>query len=451
MHKNNLGALSNVEQQRCFDSLDYLYSKGGHDDAQQLLQSMQKRLAELSGEPKLTRINTPYMNTISPEDEPEYPGDIEIENKIKSWVQWNAMAMVVKANREHDGLGGHISTFASSAVLYEVGFNHFFRGNDGEFKGDQIFFQGHASPGIYSRAYLEHRLSSQKLHHFRQELADGGGLSSYPHPYLMPDFWQFPTVSMGLGPILAIYHARFNKYLHARGIISDIPKTWCFVGDGEVDEPETLGALSIAAREKLENLIFVVNCNLQRLDGPVRGNGQIVQELESVFLGAGWNPIKVLWGSNWDPLIYSSAQSALLAQFDEVVDGQFQKFSVESGAYVRKNFFGKHPDLLALVNSMTDQELKSLKRGGHDPKKVYAAYHKSLHHKGQPTVILAKTVKGYGLGEAGEGKNISHQQKKMNEKELREFRNRLNVPIDDEDIVDTPFFDLQMIVLNIVI
>ncbi len=437
---NNNPTLSNVERQRCFDSLDYLYSKSGHEDAQQLLDAMQRRLDDMSGEHKKTRINTPYMNTIPPEDEPEYPGDIAIENKIRSFVQWNAMAMVVKANRDHDGLGGHISTFASSACLYEVGFNHFFRGNDGEFKGDQIFFQGHASPGIYARAYLENRLSAQKLHNFRQELSEGGGLSSYPHPYLMSDFWQFPTVSMGLGPIMAIYHARFNKYLHARGIISEIPKTWCFVGDGEVDEPETLGALSIAAREKLKDLIFVVNCNLQRLDGPVRGNGQIVQELESVFTGAGWNAIKVLWGSNWDPLIYSSAQPALLRRFDEVVDGEYQKFSVESGAYVRKHFFGKDAELSQLINSMTDKQLKGLKRGGHDPKKVYAAYHKAFHHEGQPSVILAKTVKGYGLGEAGEGKNISHQQKKMNEKELREFRDRLNVPIGDEEIVDTPFF-----------
>ncbi|MBL6722644.1 MAG: pyruvate dehydrogenase (acetyl-transferring), homodimeric type [Candidatus Margulisbacteria bacterium] len=440
MNKNTYASLTNVEQQRCFDSLDYLYSKGGHEDAQQLVRSMQRRLDDLSGESKSTRVNTPYINTIPPHEEPDYPGDLEIENKIKSWVQWNAMAMVVKANRVHDGLGGHISTFASSAVLYEVGFNHFFRGNNGEFEADQIFFQGHASPGIYSRAYLEHRFESKKLHNFRQELAQGGGLSSYPHPYLMPDFWQFPTVSMGLGPILAIYQARFNKYLHARGIIKHIPKTWCFVGDGEVDEPETLGALSLAAREKLDQLIFVVNCNLQRLDGPVRGNGQIVQELESVFLGSGWNPIKVLWGSNWDPLIYSKTQANLLSRFDDVVDGQFQKFSVESGAYVRKHFFGKDPELLELVNSMTDSDIKALKRGGHDPKKVYAAYKKASEHKGQPTVILAKTVKGYGLGEAGEGKNISHQQKKMNEKELRLFRNRLNVPIDDEAIVDTPFF-----------
>ncbi len=437
---NNNQTLSNVEKQRCFDSLDYLFSKNGIDDAQHLLNAMQKRLNDLTGEPKKTRVTTPYINTIPPEEEPDYPGDIELETKIRSFVQWNAMAMVVKANRDHDGLGGHISTFASSACLYEVGFNHFFRGNDNEFKGDQIFFQGHASPGIYARAYLENRISADKLHNFRQELSDGGGLSSYPHPYLMSDFWQFPTVSMGLGPIMAIYHARFNKYLHARGIISEIPKTWCFVGDGEVDEPETLGALSIAAREKLEDLIFVVNCNLQRLDGPVRGNGQIVQELESVFTGAGWNAIKVLWGSNWDSLIYSNHQSILLKRFEEVVDGEFQKFSVESGGYVRKNFFGKYPELKELVNSLTDNQLKHLKRGGHDPKKVYAAYHKAFHHKGQPTVILAKTVKGYGLGEAGEGKNISHQQKKMNEKELREFRDRLNVPIGDEDIVDTPFF-----------
>ena len=440
MSLDNLNSAGNVEKQRCYDSLDYVFSKTGYDEAQQLIKSMQRRLGELSGQPSQRRINTPYRNTIPPEEEPEYPGDIELETKIRSFVQWNAMAMVINANRKFDGLGGHISTFASSAMLYEVGFNHFFRGNDGEFKGDQIFFQGHASPGIYARAYLENRLDAKKLHNFRQELSDGGGLSSYPHPYLMSDFWQFPTVSMGLGPIMAIYHARFNKYLHARGIIKEIPKTWCFVGDGEVDEPETLGALSIAAREKLEDLIFVVNCNLQRLDGPVRGNGQIVQELESVFLGAGWNAIKVLWGSNWDPLVYSKSQNALMKRFDEVVDGEFQKFSVEPGSYVRKHFFGKDPELLELVSSMTDKQLKTLKRGGHDPKKVYAAYHKAFNHKGQPTVILAKTVKGYGLGEAGEGKNISHQQKKMNEKELREFRDRLNVPISDEEIVDTPFF-----------
>ena len=440
MSLDNLNTAGNVEKQRCYDSLDYVFSKTGYDEAQQLIKSMQHRLGDLSGQPTQRRINTPYRNTIPPEEEPEYPGNIELENKIKSFIQWNAMAMVINANRKFDGLGGHISTFASSAMLYEVGFNHFFRGNDGEFKGDQIFFQGHASPGIYARAYLENRLDAKKLHNFRQELSSGGGLSSYPHPYLMPEFWQFPTVSMGLGPIMAIYHARFNKYLHARGIIKEIPKTWCFVGDGEVDEPETLGALSIAAREKLEDLIFVVNCNLQRLDGPVRGNAQIVQELESVFLGAGWNVIKVLWGSNWDPLVYSKSQNALMKRFDEVVDGEFQKYSVEPGSYVRKHFFGKDPELLDLVSSMTDKQLKTLKRGGHDPKKVYAAYHKAFNHKGQPTVILAKTVKGYGLGEAGEGKNISHQQKKMNEKELREFRDRLNVPISDEEIVDTPFF-----------
>jgi pyruvate dehydrogenase E1 component len=431
---------NHVEQQRCFDSLDYIYATQGRDGANQLIRALESRLSQLDHSVDAPRINTPYLNTIPPSEEPPYPGDLDIENTIRSFVQWNAMAMVVKANREHDGLGGHISTFASSAVLYEVGFNHFFRGNDGDFKGDQIFFQGHASPGIYARAYLENRLSAKKLHNFRQELAEGGGLSSYPHPYLMPDFWQFPTVSMGLGPLLAIYHARFNKYLHARGIISTIPKTWCFVGDGEVDEPETLGALSIAAREKLDQLIFVVNCNLQRLDGPVRGNGKIVQELESVFKGAGWHTIKVLWGSNWDDLIYSSYQPDLLKRFDAVVDGEFQKYSVESGAYVRKHFFGKCPRLSELAASLTDQQIKSLKRGGHDPKKVYAAYHKAYHHTGQPTVIFAKTVKGYGLGEAGEGKNISHQQKKMNEKELREFRDRLNVPISDEAIVDTPFF-----------
>lgn len=438
MSNKQCNHIIDVEKQRCFDSLDYILSKESPTVAKQLIQDMASRLRRLTNES--LGINTPYLNTIPPSEEPVYPGDVDIESNIRSYIQWNAMAMVVKANRNHDGLGGHISTFASSAMLYEVGFNHFFRGNGDGFKADQIFFQGHASPGIYARAYLENRIDAIKLHNFRQECHPLGGLSSYPHPYLMPAFWQFPTVSMGLGPILSIYQARFNKYLYSRGIIHHIPKTWCFVGDGEVDEPETLGALTIATRERLDQLIFVVNCNLQRLDGPVRGNGQIVTELESIFKGAGWNTIKVLWGENWDDLIYSDKQQQLLSLFNKTVDGAFQKLSIENGAHVRKNFFGQDPDVLDLVNHLSDKNLEQLKRGGHDPKKVYAAYKKAVNHTGQPSVILAKTVKGYGLGEAGEGKNISHQQKKMNEKELREFRDRLNVPISDEDIVDTPFF-----------
>ena len=385
-------------------------------------------------------LNTPYINTIPPEREPDYPGDREIERRIKSYIRWNAMAMVVKANRIHDGIGGHISTYASCATLYEVGFNHFFRGPDGARPADMVYFQGHASPGNYARAYLERRLDAKQLHHFRQELAEGGGLSSYPHPYLMPDFWQFPSVSMGLAPIQSIYQARFNRYLKARGFLKEEPKVWCFVGDGESDEPESLGALTLAARENLDNLIWVVNCNLQRLDGPVRGNGKIIQELEAVFRGAGWNVIKVIWGSNWDPLLKADPSGLLTRRMEEAVDGDYQKYSVEPGSYARKHFFGKYPELMERVNSMTDDQIHKLLRGGHDPRKVYAAYHAAAEHRGQPTVILAKTVKGYGLGEAGEGRNITHQQKKLNEKELREFRERFNIPLSDEEVVETPFY-----------
>ena len=386
-------------------------------------------------------MNTPYINTIPADQEPDYPGDREIERRIKSTIRWNAMAMVVKANRVHDGIGGHISTYASCATLYEVGFNHFFRGGDGGRPADMVFFQGHASPGNYARAYLERRLDAQQLHHFRQELAEGGGLSSYPHPYLMPEFWQFPSVSMGLAPILSIYQARFNRYLKARGFLkTEEPKVWCFVGDGESDEPESLGALTLASREGLDNLVWVVNCNLQRLDGPVRGNGKIIQELEAVFRGAGWNVIKVIWGSNWDPLLKADRSGLLVRRMEEAVDGDYQKYSVEPGSYARKHFFGKYPELLGLVNSMTDEQIHKLLRGGHDPAKVYAAYKAATEHTGAPTVILAKTVKGYGLGEAGEGRNITHQQKKLNEKELREFRARFNIPLSDEEVVEAPFY-----------
>ncbi len=386
-------------------------------------------------------MNTPYVNTIPADREPPYPGDREIERKIKSYIRWNAMAMVVKANRVHEGLGGHISTYASCATLYEVGFNHFFRGADGGRPADMVFFQGHASPGNYARAYLERRLDANHLHHFRQELAEGGGLSSYPHPYLLPEFWQFPSVSMGLAPIMSIYQARFNRYLKARGFLrEEEPKVWCFVGDGEMDEPESMGALTLPAREELDNLIWVVNCNLQRLDGPVRGNGKIIQELEALFRGAGWNVIKVVWGSDWDRLLRKDTKGLLVRRMEEAVDGDYQKYSVEPGSYARKHFFARYPELLETVNDLTDEQIQKLVRGGHDPKKVYAAYRAAVEHRGSPTVILAKTVKGYGMGEAGEGRNITHQQKKLNEKELREFRSRFDIPLGDEEVVETPFY-----------
>ena len=386
-------------------------------------------------------VGTPYVNTIPPAEQAVFPGNWEMERRIKSYVRWNAMAMVVAANREHNGLGGHISTYASSATLCEVGFNHFLRGRTEDFIGDMVYFQGHATPGIYARAFLEGRLDERHLQNFRQEIGEGGGLSSYPHPYLMPDFWQFPTVSMGLGPLMSIYQARFNRYLQARGLSSGPePKVWAFVGDGESDEPETLGSITLAARENLDNLVWVVNCNLQRLDGPVRGNGKIIQELEAIFRGAGWNVIKVIWGSVWDPLLAADQSGLLVKRMEEAVDGDYQKYSVEPGSYTRRHFFGKYPELLRLVDHLSDGEISKLLRGGHDSRKVYAAYHAAVNHKGQPTVILAKTVKGYGLGEAGEGRNITHQQKKLNEKELREFRARFQVPVSDEDIAQTPFF-----------
>jgi len=385
--------------------------------------------------------NTPYINTIPAEQQPEYPGDRDIERRIKSIIRWNAMAMVVKAN-SNTNVGGHIASFASSATLYEVAQNHFFRGRTDDFPGDQVYFQGHAAPGMYARAFVEGRLDEQHLQNFRQELAGGGGLSSYPHPYLMPDFWQFPTVSMGLGPIMSLYQARFNRYLQARGLTNwkDEPKVWAFLGDGESDEPESLGAITLAARENLDNIIWVINCNLQRLDGPVRGNGKIIQELEGLFRGAGWNVIKVIWGTEWDDIIKRDKSGLLLKRMDECVDGDYQKYIVEPGSYTRKHFFGKYPQLLELVTHLSDEQISKLLRGGHDVRKMYAAYQAATTHKGRPTVILAKTVKGYGLGEAGEGKNISHQQKKMNEKELREFRKRFNIPISDDVIADMPFF-----------
>ena len=420
--------------------LEAALKERGAERTSQFLDSFTGRLRE-SGLDAPRTVSTPYLNTIPPEAQPPFPGDWEMEVRIKSLIRWNAMAMVVNANRRHSGLGGHISTFASSATLYEIAFNHFFRGRSGDFQGDLVYFQGHATPGVYARAFLEGRLDERHLQNFRQELAEGGGLSSYPHPYLMPDFWQFPTVSMGLGPIMSIYQARFNRYLKARGVISgEEPKVWAFLGDGECDEPETLGSITLGARENLDNLIWVINCNLQRLDGPVRGNGKIIQELESLFRGAGWNVIKVIWGSDWDELLAQDKSGLLLKRMGEAVDGDYQKYSVEPGSYTRRHFFGKYPELLKLVNHLSDDQIRKLLRGGHDTKKVYAAYKAAYDHKGQPTVVLAKTIKGYGLGEAGEGRNISHQQKKMNEKELREFRERFNIPISDDVIAETPFY-----------
>jgi len=385
--------------------------------------------------------NTPYVNTIPVEKQPPYPGNRKIERRIKSLIRWNAMAMVVRANKKFPGIGGHISTYASAATLYEVGFNHFFRAKGDNFDGDQIYFQGHASPGIYSRAFLEGRLSIKQLENFRRELEKGGGLSSYPHPWLMPDFWEFPTVSMGLGPISAIYQARFNRYLQDRGLKNtENQRVWAFLGDGETDEPESLGAISLAAREQLNNLIFVINCNLQRLDGPVRGNGKIVQELERIFRGAGWNVIKVLWGSDWDTLLAEDQTGLLIQRMNEYVDGESQKYIVESGEYVRKTFFGKYPELLKLVENLSDEQVWKLRLGGHDPEKVFTAFKTATENKVAPTVILARTIKGYGLGEAGEGKNVTHQVKKLNEDELREFRDRFDIPIPDNKLDKAPFY-----------
>ena len=432
------------DAQKYFQSVEFIleYITKAHDPEQAgvFVDTLIDRL-RATGLPVPPMVSTPYINTIPENEQDEYPGDLELERRIKSYVRWNAMAMVVNANRRNPTLGGHISSFASSATLYEVAQNHFFRGGDKDRIADLVYFQGHATPGNYARAFLEGRLTVEQLHHFRQELAEGGGLSSYPHPYLMPNFWQFPTVSMGLGPIMSIYQARFIRYLKARGLLpSEEPRIWCYIGDGETDEPESLGSLTLAARENLDNLVWVVNCNLQRLDGPVRGNGKIIQELESVFRGAGWNVIKVIWGSDWDELLRQDTKGLLMKRMAEAVDGEFQTYSVEPGSYIRKNFFGKYPELKAMVNHLSDEQLKKLLRGGHDSRKVYAAYKAAIEHKGQPTVILAKTIKGYGLGEAGEGRNVTHQQKKLNEKELREFRSRFHIPIKDEEIADTPFY-----------
>ncbi|MFO0837993.1 MAG: pyruvate dehydrogenase (acetyl-transferring), homodimeric type [Phycisphaerae bacterium] len=428
-----------IETREWMESLQGVVNEAGAARASYLLD----RLREWAERHHVTvpySANAPYVNTIPAARQPRFPGDRAIERRIKSFVRWNAMAMVVQANKRYDGIGGHISTYASAATLLEVGFNHFFKGKTEQHSGDQIYFQGHCSPGIYARAFLEGRLDAAQLMNFRRELAAGGGPSSYPHPWLMPDFWEFPTVSMGLGPISSIYQARFNNYLQDRGLLNTSDsRVWAFLGDGEMDEPESLGAITLAAREQLDNLTWVVNCNLQRLDGPVRGNGSVIQELEAAFRGAGWNVIKVLWGHDWDPLFEADEDGALVDLMGKTVDGQWQRFSVESGAYAREHFFGKHPKLAAIVANMPDEQLRTLRLGGHDPEKVYAAYKAATEHRNQPTVILARTIKGYGLGEAGEGRNITHQQKKLNDQELKNFRDRFDIPVSDKDLKNAPF------------
>jgi len=436
--------LNPVETQEWLEALDQVIEEGGPERARFLLERLATSAA-LKGVPPVLGVNTPYLNTIPADEEVPYPGDRDMERRIKSLVRWNAVAMVVRANKYDDGIGGHISTFASSATLYEVGFNHFFRAvietPEGKQPGDLVYFQGHASPGMYARAFLEGRLTEEHLKNFRHELRDMPGLSSYPHPWLMPDFWQFPTVSMGLGPINAIYQARFMRYLENRGLL--VPtnrKVWAFLGDGEMDEPESRGALQIAANERLDNLIFVINCNLQRLDGPVRGNSNIIQELEAWFRGARWNVIKVIWGGAWDRLLAKDKSGLLVRRMMECVDGEYQNFKARGGAYVRQEFFGKYPELLELVADMSDEELANLPRGGHDPVKVYNAYKRAFEHTGGPTVILAKTVKGYGLGEAAEGRNTTHQQKKLNENELLKLRERFRIPIPESTVHTVSFY-----------
>lgn len=428
-----------TETQEWLDAIATIIREEGPDRARYVLRRVIDH-ARRKGADVPYGLNMPYVNTIDLNAEPSYPGDLELERKIAALIRWNAVAMVLRAGKKAPELGGHIATFASAATLYEVGFNHFFRAANDKFGGDLLYIQGHSSPGIYARAFLEGRITEQQLENFRQEV-ETDGLSSYPHPWLMPNFWQFATVSMGLGPLQAIYNARFLKYMHNRNIAdTEARKIWTFCGDGEMDEPESLGAISLAGREKLDNLVFVINCNLQRLDGPVRGNQKIIQEFESVFRGAGWNVIKVIWGHRWDPLLAKDTQGILRQRMEECVDGEYQNFKAKDGAYVRENFFGKYPELVEMVKEMTDDEIWLLNRGGHDAVKVFAAYSAAMHHKGQPTVILAKTVKGYGMGAAGEGLNITHQQKKMSPDDLRHFRDRFQIPISDEDIEKAPFY-----------
>jgi pyruvate dehydrogenase E1 component len=432
--------LDPVETREWLESIDSVLKTHGAERAHFILDRLID-YARRSGAYLPFKPNTAYVNSIPASREPEYPGNRALERRIEAYIRWNAMAMVVQANRISSEYGGHLSSYASSATLYEVGFDHFWRAPSEAHPGDLVYIQGHSSPGIYARAYLEGRLSEDQLRHFRQEAGGRGqGLSSYPHPWLMPDFWQFPTVSMGLGPMMAIFQARFIRYLEHRGLARPSDrKVWTFLGDGEMDEPESMGALTMPVRERLDNLIFVINCNLQRLDGPVRGNGKIIQELEAAFLGAGWNVIKVLWGSRWDPLLAKDHSGLLRRVMEDCVDGEYQNFKAKGGAYAREHFFGRYPELKALVATLSDEEIWRLNRGGHDPRKVYAAYAEAAAHKGQPTVILAKTVKGFGLGQGGEGQMVAHQQKKLTEDELRAFRDRFHIPVSDDDLARLPF------------
>jgi pyruvate dehydrogenase E1 component len=436
--RGNANDVDPLETQEWLESIDSVLKVHGAERAHFLLDRLIDHTRR-SGAYLPYRPNTAYLNTIAVSQEKPYPGDRALERRIEAYIRWNAMAMVVNANRSSSEYGGHIATYASSATLYEVGFNHFWRAPGPSHPGDLVFVQGHSSPGIYARAYLEGRFSEEQLRHFRQEVS-GKGLSSYPHPWLMPDFWQFPTVSMGLGPMQAIMQARFVRYLEHRGLTpASDQKVWCFLGDGEMDEPESMGALTLPVREKLDNLVFVINCNLQRLDGPVRGNGKVIQELEAAFLGAGWNVIKVIWGSRWDALLARDTTGLLRQRMDEAVDGEYQNFKAKGGAYTREHFFGKYPELKELVANMSDEQVYLLKRGGHDSRKVWNAYAAAMAHQGRPTVILAKTVKGYGLGSAGEAQNITHQQKKLDDDALRAFRDRFNIPVSDEEIERLPF------------
>ena len=438
--KHQLPDIDPVETQEWLDSLDQIHSQEGDERARFLLYKLLKRARQLHvGLPPLTQ--TRYINTISPEQEPFFPGDEQLERRIRRLIRWNAVAMVLRANNRAPGIGGHLATYASAATLYEVGFNHFFRGKDDGASGDQIFFQGHAAPGIYARAFLEGRLTEENLDHFRQEALSGVGLPSYPHPRTLPDFWEFPTVSMGLGPIAAIYQARLNRYLANRGLAdTSASRVWAFLGDGEMDEPESITALSLAAREGLDNLTFVINCNLQRLDGPVRGDGKIIQELEGLFRGAGWNVLKVIWGREWDDLLARDVEGVLVNKMNDTVDGEFQKYAVAGGAYIREHFFGSDPRLLRLVKDLSDDDLARLRRGGHDYRKVYAAYRAATEFRGGPSVVLAQTIKGYALGPGVEARNITHQAKKLSEAELRVFRDRLELPIPDDQLHDAPYY-----------
>jgi len=434
------GSSDPEETQEWLDALDDILRRSGGDRVRTLLDVLQTHAVSRGVDPPAS-LNTPYVNSISREKQPPYPGSHELERQLRNILRWNAIIMVVRANLRDPTIGGHIATYASTATLFEVAFNHFLRGRTDTFLGDQVFFQPHAAPGVYARAFLEGRLSETQLINYRRELSPGGGLSSYPHPWLMPDFWQYPSASMGLSPIMAIYQARFNRYLEDRGLISHSDaRVWAFIGDGETDEPESLGAISLAAREKLDNLIFVVNCNLQRLDGPVRGNGKIIQELETFFRGAGWNVIKVIWGSDWDPLLAQDHEGLLARRMGELVDGQYQKYSVSSGAWQREHFFGTDPRLMEMSQLLTDEQIRGIRRGGHDPDKVYAAYNAAVNHSGAPSIVLAKTIKGYGMGEIGEGRMTSHQLKKLDVQTLRQIRTRFGIPISDEDVAQLPFY-----------